>query len=73
LPHRLETSGRAIHVEIDGLDIGGQHGSMVCSSSPHSQAADAAISHLYKQKGERPTPVGRREGRSRGMAAGVGD
>jgi len=26
LSHRPERSGRAVHGEVDGLDIGGQHG-----------------------------------------------
>ena len=32
----------------------------VCSSAPHSQVAEQAISHLYKQERKRPTPVRRR-------------
>jgi len=34
--------------------------STVCSSAPHSQAAEEAIPHLYKQERKRPTPVRRR-------------
>jgi len=34
--------------------------STVCSSAPHSQAAEEAITHLYKQERKRPTQVGRR-------------
>jgi len=34
--------------------------STVCSSAPHSQAAEEAIPHLYKQEYKRPTPIGRR-------------
>jgi len=33
---------------------------MVYSSAPHSQAAEEAIPHLYKQERKRPTPVRRR-------------
>ena len=32
---------------------------MVCSSAPHSQAAEGAISHLYKQEWKLPTLVRR--------------
>ena len=31
----------------------------VCSSAPHSQAAEEAIPHLYKHERKRPTPVRR--------------
>jgi len=34
--------------------------STVCSSAPHSQAAEVAISHLYRRERKRPTPVRRR-------------
>jgi len=34
--------------------------SKVCSSAPHSQAAEGAIPHLCKQEGNVPTPVRRR-------------
>ena len=34
--------------------------STACSSAPHSQAADEAMPHLYKQERKRPTPVRRR-------------
>ena len=34
--------------------------SAVCSSAPHSQAADEAIPHLYRQERKRPTTVRRR-------------
>jgi len=34
--------------------------STVCSSAPHSQTAEEAIPHLYKQERKRPTPVRRR-------------
>ena len=34
--------------------------STVCSSAPHSQAAEEATPHLYKQDRKRPTPVWRR-------------
>jgi len=33
--------------------------SMVCSSAPHSQAAEETIPHLYRQERKCPTPVGR--------------
>ena len=38
--------------------------STVCSSAPHSQAAEEAIPHLYKQEWKRPTPVRRRFNRT---------
>jgi len=44
---------------IDGLDSGGRHGPTVCSA-PHSQAAEEAILHLYKQERKRPKLVRRR-------------
>jgi len=31
--------------------------STVCSSAPHSQAAEEVIPHLCRQEGKRPTPV----------------
>ena len=34
--------------------------SVVCSSAPHSQAAEGAILHLCRQERKRPTPVQRR-------------
>jgi len=34
--------------------------STVCSSAPHSQAAEKAMPHLYKQERKFPTPVRRR-------------
>ena len=34
--------------------------STVCPSAPHSQAAEEAIPHLYKQERKHPTPVRRR-------------
>ena len=61
LSQRPEPSGRAVHGEVDGLD---RHlrktWSTVCSSPPHSQVAEEAIPHLYKQERKRPTPVRRR-------------
>ena len=52
--------------------------STVCLSAPHSQVAEEAIPHLYKQERKRPTPVRRRLRRTqallgRGTGAGVGD
>jgi len=38
--------------------------STVCSSAPHSQGAEEAIPHLYRQERKRPTPVPRRLSRS---------
>jgi len=54
--------------------------STVCSSVPHSQAAEEAILHLYKER-KRPTPMRRRLSRTQaplgrinsGVSAGVGD
>ena len=53
---------------------------MVCSSSPHSQAAEGAMPHLCKQERKRPTPVRRRfsrthawQGDSRSVGSDVGD
>jgi len=54
LSHRPEPSDHAVHEEVDGLDIGGQHGRRLFSV-PHSQAAEEGISHLYKQEWKRPT------------------
>ena len=55
--------------------------STVCSSAPHSQAAEEAIPHLCKQEQKLPTPVRRRLKRTPailgrvipGVCAGVGD
>jgi len=56
--------------------------STVCSFAPHSQAAELAIPHLYKQERKRPTPVRRRLSRTQAVlgrfapgcvGAGVGD
>ena len=49
LCHRPEASGRAVHGEVDWLDIGGQHGRRFVLLR-HSQAAEEAIPHLYKQE-----------------------
>ena len=54
---------------------------MVCSSGPHSQVAEEAITHLYKQERKRPAPVRRRLSRTQvllgrvipGKWVGVGD
>jgi len=39
----------------------------VCSSAPHSQAAEEAILHLYKQEQKRSTPVRRRLSRTQAL------
>ena len=44
--------------------------STVCSSAPHSQAAEEAISHLYKQGRKRPTPARRRLSRTQALFGG---
>jgi len=49
---------------VDGL-------STVCSSAPHSQAAEEAIPHLYKQERKRPTPVRRRLSRTQALLGRV--
>jgi len=38
-----------------------------CSSAPHSQVAEGAIPHLYKQEGKRPTPMRRRLSRTQAL------
>ena len=80
MSHHPEPSGHAIQGEADGLDIGGQQGQTVCSPAPHSQAAEEATPHLYKQEWKCQTQVRRqldpgssREGHSKGVGAGVGD
>jgi len=51
---------RPVHWEIDGLDIGGQHGRRpVCSSAPHAHVAEGAIRRLCKQERKRPRSVWR--------------
>jgi len=45
--------------------------STVCSSAPHSQSAEEAIPHLYKQERERPTPVWRRLSRTQALLGRV--
>jgi len=57
LSHRPELSGRAVHEEVDGLDIRGQHGRQFVLSTPHSQAAGRPVPHLYKQERKLLTPV----------------
>ena len=41
--------------------------STVCSSAPHSQAAEEAIPHLYRQERKRPTPAWRRLNRTQAI------
>ena len=41
--------------------------STVCSSAPHSQAAEKAIPNLYRQERKRPTPVRRRLSRTQAL------
>jgi len=41
--------------------------SSVCSSTPHSQAAEEAIPHLYRQERKRPKPVRRRLRRTQAL------
>jgi len=43
----------------------------VCSSAPHSQVAEEAILHLYKQERKRPTPVPRRLSRIQALLGRV--
>ena len=43
----------------------------VCSSAPHSQAAEETIPHLYKQERKRPTPVRRRSSRTQALLGRV--
>ena len=45
--------------------------STVCSSSPHSQAAEEAIPHLYKQERKGPTLVRRRLNRTQALLGRV--
>ena len=45
--------------------------SMVCSSAPHSQAAEEDILHLYKQEQKHPTPVRRRLSRMQAVLGRV--
>ena len=45
--------------------------STVCSSAPHSQAAEEAIPHLYKQERKRPTPVRQRLSRTQALLGRV--
>ena len=54
--------------------------STVCSSAPHSQAAEEAMLHLHRQEWKRPTPVRRQLSRTQALlgrvvkgGAGVGD
>jgi len=44
--------------------------STVCSE-PHSQAAEEAIPHLYRQEPKRPTPVRRRLSRTQALLGSV--
>jgi len=39
----------------------------VCFSAPHSQAAEEAIPHFYRQERKRPTPVWRRLSRTQAL------
>ena len=63
LSHRPEPSGHAIHGEVGGLDMREQHCRQFVLLR-HTQVAEEAISHLYKQERKRPTPVRRRLGRT---------
>ena len=71
LSHRPEPSGRAIHGQVDGLDSEGQYGQPVYSSATHSQAAEEAITHLYKQERKRPALVRRRLSRTQAVLGRV--
>jgi len=42
-----------------------------CSSEPHSQAAEEAKPHLYKQERKRPTPVLRQLSRTQALLGRV--
>ena len=44
----------------------------VCSSAPHSQAAEEVIPHLHKQERKRLTPVRRRLSRTQVLSSGEG-
>jgi len=45
--------------------------STVCSSAPHSQAAEETIPHLYKHERKRPTPLRRRLSRTQALLGRV--
>ena len=50
----MQSVGRSIDWTLEDMVDG------VCSSAPHSQAAEEAIPPLYKQEQKRSTPVRRR-------------
>ena len=62
LSHRPERSGHAAHGEVDGFDIGGQHGRRFVLL-----AVEEAIPHLYKQERKSATPVRTRLSRSQAV------
>ena len=59
LSHRPEPSGHAVHGEVDGLDIGRQHGRRFVLLR-HSHRPQRGHIHLCQQERERPTLVRRR-------------
>jgi len=76
---RPEVSGHAVRGEVNGLDIGGQHGRWFVLLRHTHRPQKEAIPRLYKHERKRPT-LGRRpdagsswEGHSRGVGDGVGD
>ena len=56
LSHRPEPSGRVVRVGGRWIGQWRTTWSTVCSA-PHSQAAEEAMPHLYKQERKRPSPV----------------
>ena len=54
-----EPSGRAVHGEVDGLNIGGQlvDGLFFCATRTSCRREERTIPHLFKQKRKSPTLV----------------
>jgi len=59
LSHRPELSDRAVHEEVDGLDIGGKHGRRFVLLRHTYRPQGRPYPVLYKQKRKRPTLVRR--------------
>ena len=71
LSHHPEPSGHAVHGEVDGLDVGGQHGRLFVLLRHTHRPQKGTIPHLFKKERKRPTPVRRRLSRNQALLGRV--
>ena len=71
LSHRPEPSGHAIRGEVDGLDIGEQHGRRFVLLCQTHRLQRWPLTHLYKQERKRPIVVWRRFSRTQALLGRV--